>query len=79
MSDLKIAVILGNTRPGRDGKAVADWVVDRAGARTGTDFENISVFKPGEQHDAAAVLLFDQIESWARVLKAVRVRHLTAW
>ena len=29
MSDLKIAVILGSTRPGRNGKAVADWVVDR--------------------------------------------------
>src|SRR6266851_1685891 len=30
MSDLKIAVILGSTRPGRNGKAVADWVVDQA-------------------------------------------------
>ena len=27
MSDLRIAVILGSTRPGRNGKAVADWVL----------------------------------------------------
>ncbi|MCX4578468.1 NAD(P)H-dependent oxidoreductase [Streptomyces sp. NBC_01571] len=187
MSDLKIAVILGSTRPGRNGKAVADWVVDRSGARTGveyelvdladyplphldeamppamgqyqgehtktwaakiaefdgyifvtpeynhstsgvlknaidylygewnnkaaafvsygslggaraiehlravaselqlahvrqqlsfslfTDFENFSVFKPGEQHDASATALFEQLESWARALKTVRV------
>ncbi|MFE2487687.1 NADPH-dependent FMN reductase [Streptomyces mirabilis] len=186
MSDLKIAIILGSTRPGRNGKGVADWVVDRAGARIGadyelvdladyplphldeaippsmgqykgehtkawatkiaefdgyifvtpeynhstsgvlknaidylyrewnnkaaafvsygslggaraiehlravaselqmahvrqqlsfslfTDFENFSVFKPGEQHDAAATMLFDQLESWARALQTVR-------
>ncbi|MFG2357932.1 NADPH-dependent FMN reductase [Streptomyces sp. NPDC048521] len=187
MSDLKIAIILGSTRPGRNGKAVADWVVDRAGARTAaeyelvdladyplphldeaippsmgqyqgehtkawaakiaefdgyifvtpeynhstsgvlknaidylygewnnkaaafvsygslggaraiehlravaselqlahvrqqlsfslfTDFENFSLFKPGEQHDAAATTLFEQLESWTRALKTVRV------
>ena len=26
MSDVKIAIIVGSTRPGRNGKAVADWV-----------------------------------------------------
>jgi NAD(P)H-dependent FMN reductase len=30
MSDLRIAVILGSTRPGRNGKAVADWVLEQA-------------------------------------------------
>jgi NAD(P)H-dependent FMN reductase/polyisoprenoid-binding protein YceI len=186
MSNLKIAVILGSTRPGRNGEAVANWVIDRAGARAGvdyelvdlldyplplldemippsmgqyqgghtkawaakiaefdgyifvtpeynhstsgvlknaidyiygewnnkaaafvsygslggaraiehlraiaselqlahvrqqlsfslfTDFENFSVFKPGEQHDAAATTLFEQLESWATALKTVR-------
>ncbi|MFG2306433.1 NADPH-dependent FMN reductase [Actinacidiphila glaucinigra] len=43
MSDLKIAVILGSTRPGRNGKAVADWVMDRAGARTGAEYELIDL------------------------------------
>jgi NAD(P)H-dependent FMN reductase len=187
MSDLKIAIILGSTRPGRNGKAVADWVVEKASARTGadyelidlldyplphldealppsmgayagehtkawaakiaaydgfifvtpeynhstsgvlknaidylygewnnkvaafvsygalggaraiehlrgisselqmahvrqqlsfsmfTDFENFSVFAPGPQHDDAATLLFDQLESWTGALKSVRV------
>ena len=36
MSSLKIAVILGSTRPGRNGKAVADWVVDKAQGREAT-------------------------------------------
>jgi NAD(P)H-dependent FMN reductase len=37
-----------------------------------TDFENFSVFAPGPQHDDAAVMLFDQLESWARAMKSVR-------
>ncbi|WP_037600028.1 NADPH-dependent FMN reductase [Streptacidiphilus rugosus] len=186
MNDLKIAIILGSTRPGRNGKAVADWVLDRAGARTAaeyelvdladyplphldeatppsmgqyegehtkawatkiaefdgyifvtpeynhstsgvlknaidylyaewnnkaaafvsygslggaraiehlrtvaselqlahvrqqlsfslfSDFENFSVFKPGPQHDDAAIALFDQLESWTSALKTTR-------
>jgi NAD(P)H-dependent FMN reductase len=35
-NDLTIAVILGSTRPGRRGAAVADWVVQRAAARGAT-------------------------------------------
>lgn len=33
MSDLRIAIIIGSTRPGRNGKAVADWVLDQAAGR----------------------------------------------
>jgi NAD(P)H-dependent FMN reductase len=33
MTDLSIAVILGSTRPGRNGKAVADWVIDVSSTR----------------------------------------------
>jgi NAD(P)H-dependent FMN reductase len=33
MSDLRIAVILGSTRPGRNGKAVADWVIEKTAGR----------------------------------------------
>ncbi|OSC71759.1 NADPH-dependent FMN reductase [Streptomyces sp. 4F] len=43
VSDLKIAVILGSTRPGRNGKAVADWVMDRAGARTAAEYELVDL------------------------------------
>ncbi|MGW3995859.1 NADPH-dependent FMN reductase [Amycolatopsis sp. NPDC004772] len=39
MSALKIAVILGSTRPGRNGKAVADWVLAQAAGRTGAEYE----------------------------------------
>ncbi|GAA3232349.1 NADPH-dependent FMN reductase [Dactylosporangium siamense] len=34
-----IAVILGSTRPGRKGEAVAHWVLERAGERTDARFE----------------------------------------
>ena len=188
MSELKIGIILGSTRPGRNGKAVADWVLDKAQARIGadydlidladhplphmdeplspmlgqyagehtkawaatiapydgfvfvtpeynhstsgvlknaidylyaewnnkaaafvsygslggaraiehlrailselqiahvrqqlsfsmfTDFENFSTFAPGPQHDEAAVVLFDQLESWTEAMKTVRER-----
>ncbi|MFF2503512.1 NADPH-dependent FMN reductase [Streptomyces sp. NPDC058067] len=43
MNTLKIAVILGSTRPGRNGKAVADWVIDRAGARIGAEYELVDL------------------------------------
>jgi len=43
MSDLKIAIILGSTRPGRNGKAVADWVVEKAAGRTGAQYELVDL------------------------------------
>ena len=43
MSDLKLAIILGSTRPGRNGEAVADWVLTRAKERTGADYELIDL------------------------------------
>lgn len=33
MSDLKIAIIIGSTRPGRNGKQVADWIATQAADR----------------------------------------------
>ena len=38
-----------------------------------TDFENFSEFRPGPQHEAAATVLFDQLESWTGALKRIRV------
>ena len=43
MSDLKIAIILGSTRPGRNGKAVADWVLEKAQARTAARYELVDL------------------------------------
>ena len=39
MSDLKIGVILGSTRPGRNGKGVADWVIAHTADRPGATYE----------------------------------------
>lgn len=43
MSDLKIAIILGSTRPGRNGQGVADWVVEKAQARAGAAYELVDL------------------------------------
>lgn len=43
MSALRIAIILGSTRPGRNGKAVADWVLEKALARAGADYELVDL------------------------------------
>lgn len=43
MSDLKIGIIVGSTRPGRNGKAVADWVLAQAANRTGASYETIDL------------------------------------
>lgn len=43
MSNLKIAVILGSTRPGRNGQAVAEWVVEKARARPGATYELVDL------------------------------------
>ncbi len=40
---LRIAIVLGSTRPGRNGKAVADWVYEQAALRTDAEFELIDV------------------------------------
>ena len=40
---LRLAVILGSTRPGRNGEAVAKWVYDIAKKRTDAEFEYIDI------------------------------------
>ncbi|WP_260681136.1 NADPH-dependent FMN reductase [Arthrobacter sp. KBS0703] len=39
----RIAIVLGSTRPGRLGKAVADWVLLRAAERADARFELLDV------------------------------------
>ena len=43
MTNLKIGVILGSTRPGRNGKAVADWVMDQAKQRSPVTYELVDL------------------------------------
>jgi NAD(P)H-dependent FMN reductase len=40
---LKIAIILGSTRPGRNGEAVSQWIYDLAKNREDADFELIDI------------------------------------
>ena len=40
---VKIAVVVGSTRPGRNGAAVARWVHDLAGKRTDAQFELVDI------------------------------------
>jgi NAD(P)H-dependent FMN reductase len=39
----KIAIILGSTRPGRNGEAVARWVLENAAARTDAEYELVDL------------------------------------
>ncbi|WP_437534539.1 NAD(P)H-dependent oxidoreductase [Sorangium sp. So ce726] len=40
---LKVAIILGSTRPGRNGEAVAKWVHDVATKKGGADYELVDI------------------------------------
>ncbi|QNO37409.1 NAD(P)H-dependent oxidoreductase [Protaetiibacter sp. SSC-01] len=42
------------------------------------DFENFSVFTPGEKHVATLQTLVGQLETWAKALQGVRVAKLEA-
>jgi len=74
MSDLKIAIILGSTRPGRNGKAVADWVLEKASARTGAKYELVDLADfPLPHLDEAAPPSFgqyanDHTKEWAATI-----------
>jgi NAD(P)H-dependent FMN reductase len=40
---IKVAIILGSTRPGRNGEAVAQWVYQIAKKRSGAEFELVDI------------------------------------
>jgi NAD(P)H-dependent FMN reductase len=43
MADLRIAIIVGSTRPGRHARAVADWVLGHAQARSGASYDVVDL------------------------------------
>ena len=43
MSDLRIGIILGSTRPGRNGEQVAKWVLEQAQQRAGVGYELVDL------------------------------------
>jgi NAD(P)H-dependent FMN reductase len=40
---LRVAIILGSTRPGRKAEAVARWVYEIASSRGGAEFELVDI------------------------------------
>jgi len=76
MADLKIAVILGSTRPGRNGAAVAEWVVSKAAGRSGAEYTLIDLLDfPLPHLDEAAPAAFGQYagehtKTWAAAIGA---------
>jgi NAD(P)H-dependent FMN reductase len=51
----KIAIILGSTRPGRNGEAVAKWVLDIAKQRSDADYELVDLLDYNLPHLDEAV------------------------
>jgi NAD(P)H-dependent FMN reductase len=43
MADLKIAIVVGSTRPGRKADAVAQWVLEQAAGRDAADYEIVDL------------------------------------
>ena len=43
MSNLRIGIILGSTRPGRNGEQVAKWVLEQAQQRDGASYELVDL------------------------------------
>ena len=76
MPDLKIAIILGSTRPGRNGKAVADWVVEQAAQRTAAEYELVDLADHPLPHldeplpPATGQYAGDHTKAWADTIAA---------
>jgi NADPH-dependent FMN reductase len=82
VSELKIAIILGSTRPGRNGKAVADWVFDKAQARIGADYDLIDLSSIPSPHRRGPPAQHGPVrrrahQAWAATipLRRVHLRH----
>ena len=55
VSDLKIGIIIGSTRPGRNGEQVARWVLENASGRTAADYEIVDLLDYNLPHLDEAV------------------------
>ena len=55
MSELRIGIILGSTRPGRNGEQVAKWVLEQAQQREGVQYELVDLLDYNLPHLDEAV------------------------
>lgn len=71
MSELKIAVVVGSTRPGRRGLAVAEWIVEQAQGREGAQYELVDLADFPLPHldeplpPASGVYEYEHTKAWA--------------
>ena len=84
---LKIAVIVGSTRPGRVGESVAKWVYEVANKRSDAEFDLVDIkdfnlplldehctkFKPATHHEKSVNQMLDQLIAWSGALRTLRV------
>jgi NAD(P)H-dependent FMN reductase len=76
MPDLNIAIILGSTRPGRNGKAVADWITEQAAARPSAHYELVDLLDHPLPHIDEAMppslgqYAGEHTKAWAEKIKA---------
>lgn len=71
---LRIAIVLGSTRPGRRGASLASWVLDAANTHGGADFELVDLAdhalgnldEPG--NPTFAQYTHDHTQEWSRVV-----------
>jgi NAD(P)H-dependent FMN reductase len=76
---LDIAIVLGSTRPNRNGEAVARWVDEQAKRRRDARFELVDVADYGlplldepVPPSQGLATVFDQVLRWGDALRAVR-------
>ena len=73
MSDVKIAVVVGSTRPGRKGRMVAEWVLARAEDRPGARYELVDLL------DFPLPLLDEPMSAKAAGAGGYTHDHTNAW
>ena len=66
MAKSALQIIIGSTRPGRVGSAVADWIIDRE------KIDEDRRPKPNEIMEQAATVMLDELARWAEALRPLR-------
>src|SRR2546423_13108566 len=83
---IKIAIILGSTRPNRNGEGIAKWVYELSKSRDDAEFELIDLkdfdlplldepIPPTPSHQKNVHQILDQVIAWANVLKLLRTEE----
>jgi NAD(P)H-dependent FMN reductase len=77
---LKIAIVTGSTRPGRNNEAVARWAHEGARGRKDAEFELVDIAdyklplldEPGPRREKELHTVIDQVVAWSEALRTVR-------